>query len=33
MYPLILLILAASIALNAAVSHWEKVLMRRRSRS
>ena len=33
MYPLILLILAASIALNAGVSHWEKVLMRRRSRS
>jgi NitT/TauT family transport system permease protein len=33
MYPLILLIIGASIALNAAVSHWEKVLLRRRSRS
>jgi NitT/TauT family transport system permease protein len=33
MYPLILLILAASIAVNAALSQWEKILMRRRSRS
>jgi NitT/TauT family transport system permease protein len=33
MYPLILLIIGASIALNAAVSHWEKILLRRRSRS
>ena len=33
MYPLILLILAASIAVNAGLSHWEKILMRRRSRS
>jgi NitT/TauT family transport system permease protein len=32
MYPLILLIIGASIALNAAVSHWEKILLRRRSR-
>jgi NitT/TauT family transport system permease protein len=33
MYPLILLILATSIAVNAVLSHWERVLMRRRSRS
>ena len=33
MYPLILLILAVSIAVNAALSRWEKILMRRRSRS
>ena len=33
MYPLILLILAVSIAVNAALSKWEKILMRRRSRS
>jgi NitT/TauT family transport system permease protein len=33
MYPLILLILAVSIAVNAALSQWEKILMRRRSRS
>jgi NitT/TauT family transport system permease protein len=33
MYPLILLILAVSIAVNTALSHWEKILMRRRSRS
>jgi NitT/TauT family transport system permease protein len=30
MYPLILLILAASTLANAVLSHWEKVLMRRR---
>ena len=33
MYPLILLILVVSILLNAILSHWEDVLMRRRSRS
>jgi NitT/TauT family transport system permease protein len=33
MYPLILLILAVSIAVNGALSQWEKILMRRRSRS
>ncbi len=33
MYPLILLILITSIALNAALSHWERVIARRRSRS
>jgi NitT/TauT family transport system permease protein len=33
MYPLILLILAASIAINSTLSRWEQVLMRRRSRS
>jgi len=33
MYPLILLILAISIAVNAALSHWEALLMRRRGRS
>ena len=33
MYPLIVLILAVSIAVNAALSQWEKILMRRRSRS
>lgn len=33
MYPLILLILFISIALNAALSRWENVLMQRRSRS
>jgi NitT/TauT family transport system permease protein len=32
MYPLILLILAISIAVNAALSHWEALLLRRRSR-
>jgi len=32
MYPLILLILAVSILLNAILSHWEEILMRRRSR-
>ena len=30
MYPLILLILAVSIAINAALSRWEKVLLGRR---
>jgi NitT/TauT family transport system permease protein len=30
MYPLILLILALSTLVNAALSHWEKILMRRR---
>ena len=30
MYPLILLILVVSTAVNTALSHWEKVLMRRR---
>jgi hypothetical protein len=30
MYPLILLILAVSTLANTALSHWEKVLMRRR---
>jgi len=29
MYPLILLILAISIAVNAALSHWEALLLRR----
>jgi NitT/TauT family transport system permease protein len=33
MYPLILLILAVSIVVNAVLSQWEKILMRRRSRS
>jgi NitT/TauT family transport system permease protein len=33
MYPLILLILAASIVVNTMLSHWEELLMRRRSRS
>ena len=33
MYPLILLILVVSISLNAILSHWEDILMRRRSRS
>ena len=33
LYPLILLVLAASIAINSALSRWEQVLMRRRSRS
>ncbi len=33
MYPLILLILAVSITVNAILSQWEKILMRRRSRS
>jgi NitT/TauT family transport system permease protein len=32
MYPLILLILAVSIAVNATLSHWEQLLMRRRIR-
>jgi NitT/TauT family transport system permease protein len=32
MYPLILLILAISIAVNAALSHWEALLLRRRGR-
>jgi NitT/TauT family transport system permease protein len=32
MYPLILLILAVSILLNASLSRWEQVLMQRRSR-
>ena len=30
MYPLILLILLVSIALNAALSRWEKALLKRR---
>jgi NitT/TauT family transport system permease protein len=33
MYPLILLILAISIAVNAALSHWEALLLHRRGRS
>jgi NitT/TauT family transport system permease protein len=33
MYPLILLILVISIAINALLSQWEKLLMQRRSRS
>ena len=33
MYPLILLILIVSIALNALLSRWEQTLMQRRSRS
>jgi NitT/TauT family transport system permease protein len=33
MYPLILLILVISIAVNAMLSRWENVLMQRRSRS
>jgi NitT/TauT family transport system permease protein len=33
MYPLILLILAVSIMVNAVLSHWEQLLMQRRSRS
>jgi NitT/TauT family transport system permease protein len=33
MYPLILLIHAVSIAINTSLSHWELLLMRRRSRS
>jgi NitT/TauT family transport system permease protein len=33
MYPLILLILVVSVLLNAILSHWEEILMRRRSRS
>jgi NitT/TauT family transport system permease protein len=33
MYPLILLILAVSIAINAVLSHWEQILMQRRGRS
>ena len=33
MYPLILLILAVSIAINAILSHWEQILMQRRGRS
>jgi NitT/TauT family transport system permease protein len=32
MYPLILLILAVSIAINAVLSHWEQILMQRRGR-
>ncbi len=32
MYPLILLILIVSILLNAILSHWEQILMRRRNR-
>jgi NitT/TauT family transport system permease protein len=33
MYPLILLILGVSVLINASLSHWEKVLLQRRSRS
>ncbi len=33
MYPLILLILVVSTAVNTALSHWEKVLMRRRGQA
>ncbi len=33
MYPLILLILIVSVAVNSALSQWERVLMRRRSKS
>lgn len=33
MYPLILLILAISILINSTLSRWERLLMRRRSRS
>lgn len=33
MYPLILLILIVSILVNSSLSHWEKVLLQRRSRS
>ena len=33
MYPLILLILVVSTVVNTALSHWEKVLMRRRGRA
>jgi NitT/TauT family transport system permease protein len=33
MYPLILVILVVSILLNAVLSHWEQILMQRRSRS
>jgi NitT/TauT family transport system permease protein len=33
MYPLILLILAVSVVVNATLSHWEQLLMRRRSRA
>jgi NitT/TauT family transport system permease protein len=33
MYPLIVLILVVSILLNAILSHWEQILMRRRSRA
>jgi NitT/TauT family transport system permease protein len=33
MYPLILLILSVSVAVNSALSQWERVLMRRRSKS
>ena len=32
MYPLILLILAVSILINAMLSHWEQLLMQRRGR-
>jgi NitT/TauT family transport system permease protein len=33
MYPLILLILAVSVLVNATLSHWEQLLMRRRGQS
>ena len=33
MYPLILLILLLSIAMNSALSHWEKVLLARRGQA
>jgi NitT/TauT family transport system permease protein len=33
MYPLILLILIVSVAVNSVLSQWERVLMRRRSKS
>ena len=33
MYPLILLILTVSVVVNATLSHWEQLLMRRRARS
>lgn len=33
MYPLILLILIVSVLINAMLSHWERVLLTRRSRS
>jgi NitT/TauT family transport system permease protein len=33
MYPLILLILIVSVAVNSALSQWERTLMRRRSKS
>jgi NitT/TauT family transport system permease protein len=33
MYPLILLILAVSVAINTALSRWETLLLRRRGRS